>query len=641
MAALSLLLVAAPAEARRMHLRHHADPVRAFRNAKASPVAHAAAIGALPATWCGTATTSDIGSPLSNAPQIKVIYAYAADQTSRFTSYQDKIQADVNTIRQKVDAQSGGTKSVRFDLGSNCSVQPEKYIDVQVVHLPQALAVYNGASSVFTTLKTDLLGVLSPPAPGARVDYIVYADKINKAGAAGEADTPIDDSHGYGNGVNRGPNGDGRLFAMIYGRDTGAPAEFNGPGGTAGQRQASFLHELSHTQGAVQGSAPHTTGAGHCYDEQDIMCYNDGGPSFVVSTPCASGTAFDISEALDCNKDDYFNATPAGGSYLATHWNEFDSIYLCQSASCDSVIGPPTASLSAPASAFRGNQVTLTANVSGASVEHYEWDLNNDGLYDVDTGSTNSLTRQMTSNGTLTVRVRASTSDGVFGTDSKSIAVSEPTTPVPTFSISSGTPVAGKAVTFDASATTDPSAVITNYKWDYDGDGVTDFDGGTTKTATTTYATAGARLVTLEVDYPLGLSKISAQLTVGTEAHNDPAIIAPTLSGKTVGLAKLRKTGLPLTFTCGAACTLTAKLSVSAATARKLHLKGKKGKPVTIGSVTRTAAAAGAFKVTIALTAAARRALKHARSVTTTLSAKLTQAGFQPLVLSRRLTIRR
>lgn len=81
------------------------------------------------------------------------------------------------------------------------------------------------------------------------------------------------------------------------------------------------VHEVLHTLGSVNTSAPNSNGLGHCRDEDDIMCYPEGG----VETfgRCATGI-----ELLDCGSDDYFNARPAAGSYLSTHWNTANSRYL-------------------------------------------------------------------------------------------------------------------------------------------------------------------------------------------------------------------------------------------------------------------------------------------------------------------------
>jgi hypothetical protein len=412
---------------------------------------------------------------------------------------------------------------------------------------------------------------------------------------------------------------------------------------------------MAHTLGAVQSSAPHTSGAGHCVDEQDIMCYADGGPNQgLLSTVCNVGASpFDFAELFDCNQDDYFDPTPAPGSYLATHWNTFDSIYLCAPAKCDTVIAAPAVSLSAPSSAFRGNTLSLTANATGATIERYEWDLNNDGVFERDTGTTNSTSQQLTANGTKTVRVRATTADGTFGLDTRSVTVSDPATPTPAFAITSGTPVAGQPVTFDATGTTDPDGVITNFKWDFDGNGAMDLDAGLTRTASTTFASAGSKTVVLEVDYPLGFSTITKTFTVGAgtgtptqqptqqPTTQQPTVTGPSFAATASKLAKLLKRGLVLKVACGAACAMSAKLTVSAATAKKLGLKGKRGKPVKIGSLKRTLPAAGILTTQIVLTNAARSALARIRSVAMTLTAKVTQPGFGPLSVKRALTIKR
>ncbi|MFT6942356.1 MAG: hypothetical protein ACJA2F_000541 [Nitriliruptoraceae bacterium] len=110
-------------------------------------------------------------------------------------------------------------------------------------------------------------------------------------------------------------------------------------------------HELAHNIGAVQDSAPHASGFGHCNDDYDLMCYADGGPtsSMFINPACPSST---WERLLDCGGDDYFNPSPAPGSYLATHWNIASSGWLFVEsdppASSDPTAGPDTSITSGP-----------------------------------------------------------------------------------------------------------------------------------------------------------------------------------------------------------------------------------------------------------------------------------------------------
>ena len=86
-----------------------------------------------------------------------------------------------------------------------------------------------------------------------------------------------------------------------------------------------MAHELSHTLGAVQYSAPHTSGGAHCIDEWDVMCYSDSPFYPQMQYLCNDSTQ---EFRLDCHDDDYFAAQPAPGSYLSQHWNMANSPYL-------------------------------------------------------------------------------------------------------------------------------------------------------------------------------------------------------------------------------------------------------------------------------------------------------------------------
>ena len=97
-----------------------------------------------------------------------------------------------------------------------------------------------------------------------------------------------------------------------------------------------LMHELGHLLGAVQCSAPHTSCPGgerghhHCYEEQDLMCLQDGGSYYTqggeIVDRCPNAST--LASRWDCGRDDYFNPDPAPGSYLATHWNTYDSLFL-------------------------------------------------------------------------------------------------------------------------------------------------------------------------------------------------------------------------------------------------------------------------------------------------------------------------
>ena len=49
-------------------------------------------------------------------------------------------------------------------------------------------------------------------------------------------------------------------------------------------------HELMHNLGGVQNSAPNASGAYHCIDEYDIMCYSDGGGSGAMRVDCGNSS---------------------------------------------------------------------------------------------------------------------------------------------------------------------------------------------------------------------------------------------------------------------------------------------------------------------------------------------------------------
>ena len=279
----------------------------------------------LSGTWCGTQRTSDDAVNASaTGARIKVVYAYAYDQPNRFDSYKDLIQSDVAAVTQWVAGSSGGLRTLRFDTGTSCG--PD-YVDISVVRLPRLRSTYTSSASRAGWVIEDVAD--APINMTGVYDTLVYADGLYAGdGVVGTAELPIDDSPGSGNHSNIGGT-----TAMIWG---------DGSSQFIDDRLTTFLHEVSHNLGAVQDSAPRSTLAGHCNEVFDVMCYADGGPRGTAAwmvNACPYATLL----PYECGVDDYFEPSPAAGSYLATHWNLFDSAFMCTVGSCVVPAGtPPT-----------------------------------------------------------------------------------------------------------------------------------------------------------------------------------------------------------------------------------------------------------------------------------------------------------
>ena len=153
----------------------------------------------------------------------------------------------------------------------------------------------------FTTVGTSFDGVVNA-ARAAGFDssarnYVIFLD-ASGGSTCGVGSLYISDAPGLSN-----PHNTNGGYALIY------KGCWDG---------ATFMHEVGHNRGAVQPAAPNSTGDGlHCNDGHDVMCYApDGGDRNQSMTyPCSSSMLF------DCNYDDYFDAAPEPGEYLATRWN--------------------------------------------------------------------------------------------------------------------------------------------------------------------------------------------------------------------------------------------------------------------------------------------------------------------------------
>lgn len=179
----------------------------------------------------------------------------------------------------------------------------------------------------------------------------------------------------------------------------------------------------------------------------------------------------------------------------------------------------PTVTLTAnkinkpPMAAFRftpetprpNDQVCFNAAESrdpDGTIVQYEWDWDGDGVFD-ETATETRVCHIFPSSGNFNVTLRVTDEDGTTAQLTKTVTVNSATgapsaIPIARFVFSPALPNAGDTVELDASASQSGNGEITQYEWDWNGDGVFD-ETATTPTVQHVFSDSGARTVTLRV----------------------------------------------------------------------------------------------------------------------------------------------
>ena len=180
-------------------------------------------------------------------------------------------------------------------------------------------------------------------------------------------------------------------------------------------------HELTHTIGGVQQGAPHATPYGHCSDDADIMCYDDGS-GIPVEQVCAAAQE----DLLDCNHDDYFSTAPAPGTFLADNWNTASSSFLDV---VPVLASPPDVTLdSSGATAETGETVTFTATSTHDVT--WAWSTASGCSLTPDSSGTATLVCPSTETGTVAVTATATdVATGVRGSATSNVSVTPAAAP--------------------------------------------------------------------------------------------------------------------------------------------------------------------------------------------------------------------
>lgn len=249
-------------------------------------------------TAVDSADRSDIACTPTTSKHVTLVYARPSDRTSRYTTVRPLLQQEAYKMSAFLDAES---QAVSSDNGKRLRFRCDDDGTPTVLNatLP-ALGASTGSS--FSQVVDGLkgLGYEHFSDSGALERYVVFYDAPSSGGAAGTGHLYEDSSPSADNLNNKGG-----MYAVEYRWTYG--------GGVP--HWDVMLHEAGHNMGALSDNAPHSSGAGHCNDGLDIMCYDDGGSTSNYGSGSCS------TEQFDCHRDDYYNPVPAPGSYLATHWN--------------------------------------------------------------------------------------------------------------------------------------------------------------------------------------------------------------------------------------------------------------------------------------------------------------------------------
>lgn len=284
----------------------------------------------LPMTWCGDMTTTDnsANASMPERPAIKLVYAYPQDKPNDFLRQADAMQGSASMLSRYLAAATDSKKTLRFDMGTKCG--PE-YVDIEVFQLPYPQSFYVSATSGpnFESIAADVVETVRFDGRAGFRTVAIWADHM--------VENP---SKAWGTASIGGPKPPvtwvpaNRQSRDFLGNRASAAAMFMGFGNvqtiTPTADPYLLLHEVTHTMGAVPDSSPHSTYYGHCWQDFDVMCYDDGGipKGKAMTTDCPSTsprpTLFDMS--FDCGHDDYFRPMPGTAPGMGV--NVYDNLML-------------------------------------------------------------------------------------------------------------------------------------------------------------------------------------------------------------------------------------------------------------------------------------------------------------------------
>jgi Ca2+-binding RTX toxin-like protein len=278
---------------------HGGDPVGKLK--KSTPAIQG------PQSPTSLATVAPCPDGGTGGKRIEVIYGVPQDRTNQYATTVQTIRDTVAQADAFLDASTPGVTGQHYrwlcDNGTDVTVR-------NVTLVPVGTDNSFTFSDMLQSLQNQTglgLGNVNYNQPD-RI-YLTFVDQItNVYPYGGQATIANDDTPDPATNLNNDSSPDYSLIAYY---DPGI-----------------VEHEIGHNIGAVQLSAPHSSGGWHCYEEQDEMCYYDGGSYFANGGQLVFNCPNDSDWLFDCGHDDYYSANPSAGSYLDAHWNVTNSGFL-------------------------------------------------------------------------------------------------------------------------------------------------------------------------------------------------------------------------------------------------------------------------------------------------------------------------
>jgi hypothetical protein len=256
----------------------------------------------------------------SDGARVRMLSLYPSNGTnhmnSTFKSQLDTIARRMNNVFYNSSAGDGGSsRQIRFMTAAPSSGTCGLYVSTLSVPVP----TYNIAS--FSSIKSFLR---SKGLTNNNYKYVAWVD-YGSSSVCGWGEHYFDSTKGSTNA-----NSTNATYAAIWNTcwNYGEP------------------HELMHALGSVMNSctsiscssrvtgvvnAPHSSAGGHCWDQHDVMCYDDdfNANTYKLVAYCSTSYIWHF----DCRHDDYFSSGAISSTnYLYSHWNVATTRFLYPNA---------------------------------------------------------------------------------------------------------------------------------------------------------------------------------------------------------------------------------------------------------------------------------------------------------------------